>query len=215
MITVKKNRTASFDVDPQRGFTPFCPNELPVAEGDQISAELNAQAAFAVVRLVSKDCHPAAAPWVAKSPNEIMTPVGDEFPGLDIKWPPHCVVGTEGNRLIPGLPEESNYDLLIEKGQDPLKHPYGACYQDLAETETTGAIEWLQKRSIDSVIVGGLATDYCVKTTVLQLCRAGFRVIVNLAACRGVALESSATAIAEMGAAGAELISDSRELAAI
>lgn len=214
MIQVKKQSTASFDVDPQRGFTPLCPNELPVAEGDLIAGELNSQAAFASLRLVSKDCHPAEAPWVATTAEEVMAPVRGNFPGLDIKWPPHCVVGTEGNRLIPGLPEEDQYDLVIEKGTDPLKHPYGACYQDLAETESTGAIEWLQERAIETVIVGGLATDYCVKTTVLQLRKAGFRVVVNLAACRGVAADTSNAAISEMRKAGVELTSNSSELAA-
>jgi len=211
-MSVSKASTASFEVDPQRGFTPLCPDELPVAEGDQIAAELNAQAQFARYRIVSKDCHPAQAPWVAATPAEIMTPVAGDYPGLDIKWPAHCVVGSEGNRLIPGLPAESEYDLLIEKGQDPLNHPYGACYQDLAERDSTGAIEWLRQRQIDTVIVGGLATDYCVKTTVLQLLRAGFAVLVNLAACRGVAAETSAAALVEMRRAGAELITDSAEL---
>ena len=103
---------------------------------------------------------------------------------------------------------------MIEKGADPLKHPYGACYHDLAETESTGAIEWLRERSIKTVIVGGLATDYCVKQTVLQLLQAGFRVVVNLAACRGVDSATSRQAIAEMRAAGAEVISDSSLLVA-
>ncbi len=212
MIQIEKTRTASFDIDPQRGFTPLCPDELPVAEGNQIAAELNAQAAFAAFRLVSKDCHPAEAPWVARSADEIMSPVAGDYPNLDIKWPPHCVVGTEGNRLIPGLPDESAYDLVIEKGTDPLKHPYGACYLDLQESESSGAIEWLRQRQVDTVIVGGLATDYCVKTSVLQLLRAGFRVVVNLAACRGVAAETSATATTEMRAAGADLIDQCTEL---
>ncbi len=212
MIKIEKSRTASFEVDPQRGFTPLCPNELPVNEGDLISGELNAQALFASARLVSKDCHPAEAPWIASSPAEIMTPVQGNFPGLDIKWPPHCVVGTEGNQLIPGLPAEEAYDLVIEKGMDPLKHPYGACYHDLEETESTGALEWLHRKGMTTVIVGGLATDYCVKTTVLQLCRADFRVVVNLGGCRAVATETRNAAIKEMRAAGAILISNSAEL---
>lgn len=212
MIKVNKSNTASFDVDPQRGFTPLCPNELPVSEGDKIADELNAQAQFAAYRLVSKDCHPAKAPWIADSTDEIMTPVDGDYPNLDIKWPAHCVVGTEGNRLIPGLPDESDYDLLIKKGVDPLKHPYGACYQDLGESESTGVIEWLDERQIKVVIVGGLATDYCVKVTVLQLCLAGFRVIVNLGACRGIACDTTKTACAAMTAAGAVLIKDSSKL---
>ncbi len=212
MLKIEKSVTASFDVDPQRGFTPLCPDELPVNEGDLIADELNAQAQFARYRLVSKDCHPAQAPWMASSPEEVMTPVNGEYASLDIKWPAHCVIGTEGNRLIPGLPDESDYDLLITKGSDPVKHPYGACYHDLAESESTGAIEWLHERQIKVLIVGGLATDYCVKTTVLQLCRAGFQVIVNLGACRGVDSETTKAACSEMRSAGAQLISDSTEL---
>jgi nicotinamidase/pyrazinamidase len=212
MIKVEKSTTASFDVDPQRGFTPLCPDELPIDEGEQIADELNTQAQFARYRVVSKDCHPAQAPWIASSPDEIMSPVNGEFPNLDIKWPAHCVIGTEGNKLIPGLPQENEYDLVVKKGTDPMKHPYGACYHDLGEQESTGVIEWLNKHQIKVIIVGGLATDYCVKTTVLQLCRAGFQVIVNLAASRGVASKTVATACKEMRNAGAKLIADSGEL---
>ena len=100
MIKVDKSITASFDVDPQCGFTPLCPNELPIEEGDLIADELNAQSAFANFRIVSKDCHPAKAPWIAESAEQIMTPVEGEYPNLDIKWPAHCVIGTLGNSLI-------------------------------------------------------------------------------------------------------------------
>lgn len=212
MIKIVKTKTASFDIDPQCGFTPLCPDELPIVEGDLIAPELNAQAKFADYRLVSKDCHPAQAPWIAESADQVMTPVEGDYPSLDIKWPAHCVVGTKGNSLIPGLPNETEYDLLVKKGEQPLKHPYGACYQDLAETESTGAIEWLQQQEVEVVIVGGLATDYCVKTSVLQLCRAGFKVIVNLAACRGVDRESTEIACTTMQMAGATLINNSQEL---
>lgn len=211
-MIVDPSVTASFDVDPQRGFSPLCPQELPVPEGDQIVNELNAQATFTGARLVSKDCHPAEAPWVAETPEETFQPVTGNFPDLDVKWPPHCVVGTEGNRLLPGLPAEADYDLVIEKGIDPLKHPYGACYQDLQETESTGVIEWLHKRGMTTLIVGGLATDYCVKTTVLQLLRAGFKVIVNLAACRGITPDTTTEAIAAMRDQGAVFIDGSHEL---
>ena len=212
MIKVDKSITASFDVDPQCGFTPLCPNELPIQDGNLIVDELNAQALFTQYRVVSKDCHPSEAPWIADSPEQIMTPVEGDYPNLDIKWPAHCVVGTKGNSLIPGLPNESSYDFLVEKGIDPLMHPYGACYHDLAESEGTGIIEWLHQRKIKVIIVGGLATDYCVKTTVLQLCRAGFKVIVNLAACRGVDKETTNVALKEMESVGVKLVTSSQEL---
>ena len=200
MVSVQADVTASFDVDPQRGFTPLCPDELPVHDGHNIVHELNAQAQFAKYRIVSKDCHPGEAPWITENKEQVMTPVEGDYPGLDVKWPAHCIIGSEGNLLIPGLPDEATYDLVIEKGKDPLHHPYGACYHDLAEKQSTGVIEWLRRHNIEKIIVGGLATDYCVKNTVLQLCRAHFKVVVNLAACRGVAEESSALAIQEIRA---------------
>ncbi len=206
MTPFRADETASFDVDPQRGFTPLCPDELPVADGHTIVDELNRQARLARYRLVSKDSHPAEAPWVAREVSEILTPVAGEYPNLDLKWPAHCVVGTEGHRLLPGLPDEGDYDLLVEKGMDPEKHPYGACFHDLLDGESTGVIEWLRARNVTTVLAAGLATDYCLKTTALQLKRAGFRVIVNLAGCRGVAAESSEAAIAEMAACGIELV---------
>ncbi len=213
-MVISPHDTASFDVDPQCGFTPLCPNELPVVDGDAIVNELNAQARFARLRLASKDCHPPQAPWVAESADEILQPVTGDYPDLDVKWPPHCVVGTKGNQLIPGLPQEHDYALVVGKGQDPLMHPYGACYHDLGEKITTGAVEWLRDNGIRTVLVGGLATDYCVKTTALQLVRNGFTVVVNLAACRGVAEQSTQTALEEMRQAGILLIVDSSELEA-
>lgn len=205
MLTAKKT-TASFDVDPQRGFTPLCPQELPISGGDEIADELNRQAEFAAYRLVSKDEHPAAAPWMTSDAGAVMTPVEGDHPNLDVLWPAHCVVGTEGNKLIPGLPDEAAYDLVVLKGVDPEKHPYGACYHDLAGTESTGAIEWLRERGVETVIVGGLATDYCMKTTALQLGSAGFRVIVNLGACRSVNPATLDDDLIQMRAAGIEII---------
>ena len=212
MLHIDKTRTASFDVDPQCGFTPLCPNELPVEQGDQIVAPLNTQAQMARLRIVSKDCHPAQAPWIAEKGSDVMQPVEGHYPNLDIKWPAHCIVGSVGNQLIPGLPAEDEYDLVIEKGCDPEMHPYGACYHDLSERISTGVIEWLKNNAITTLVVGGLATDYCVKTTAIQLSHAGFRVIVNLSACRGVDKETSAQALLELSAQGVELVSSCEEL---
>ncbi len=207
-----KEKTASFDVDPQRGFTPLCPNELPVSGGDEIVDELNQQAGYAIYRVASKEDHPATAPWMTTDPGAVMTPVEGDYPNLDVKWPAHCVVGTEGNKLSPGLPDEDSYNLVVRKGVDPERQPYGSCFHDLACTESTGAIEWLQERLIETVIVGGLATDFCMKTTALQLREAGFRVIVNLGACRSVNLATLEEDLEQMHNAGIETIQSANEL---
>ncbi len=132
---------------------------------------------------------------------------------MDQRWVSHAVPGTQGFELIAGLPSVTDYDYFVWKGIELDMHPYGACYHDFAQRMSTGVIEFLRIKGVSTVIVGGLATDYCVKTTVLQLLAAGFKVIVNLAACRGIAENTTAEAKKGMTAAGAILISSAKELA--
>jgi len=197
---------ATFDVDPQNGFTPLCPGELPVAGGDEIIRELNEQAKYARYRLGSKDAHSLSAVYNATEVEPQFTPVNG-YPDVDIKWNPHCIIGTYGAKLLSGLPKETEYDFFVWKGIEPTMHPYGACYHDSAEKLSTGAIEYLVSKEVRTVIVGGLATDYCVKQTVLQLLRVkGLTVVVNLGACRGIATATVEAAKEAMVKGGAVLI---------
>lgn len=205
-----KSRVASFDVDAQYTFTPECPEELPVPGGTEIAGELNAQATFASVRLGSKDAHSPHAHWVANESRPQFSPV----PGanMDIAWRVHAVPGTRGFELLDTLPRPSEYDFFVWKGVEPDMHPYGACYHDLADRLSTGAIEYLRARGIETVVVGGLATDYCVKTTALQLKRAGFDVVINLAASRGITEPTVLSALREISAAGIQIINSVGDL---
>ena len=208
----EKKYIASFDIDAQNTFTPVCPNELPVAEGDQIADELNAQAKFASLRLGSRDAHTMDALWLSDAEHAPLTPI-EGHPDLDVRWPAHAIIGTKGFDFIAGLDPKA-YDFQIYKGIEPDKHPYGACYHDLKNTLSTGAIEFLRCHGITTVICGGLATDYCVKNTVLQLKAAGFDVILNKAACRGIAPDTIAAAMEEMAAAGVKFVECAAELEA-
>jgi nicotinamidase/pyrazinamidase len=89
---------------------------------------------------------------------------------------------------------------------EPDMHPYGACYHDHAQRLSTGVIEFLKQHQINTVIVGGLALDYCVKKTVLQLLSAQFEVIVNLAATRALALETQQSTLTELEQIGVKFI---------
>ena len=203
----------AIDVDAQRAFSPLCPQELPVAEGDLIVPELNAQAALADWRVLTRDAHSAQAVWVVDTPAEMLQVL--PYPNADLTWVRHAEVGSEGFLPLPGLPAPEDYDFLVHKGLDTHMHPYGACFHDMAGRISTGLLEWLQVRGADCVIVGGLATDYCVKDTVLQLCGHGqWQVLVNLAACRGIAAATTADATAQMQAAGAVLLPDAAAVAA-
>lgn len=195
---------ASIDVDAQYGFTPECPLELPVPDALSIVDELNRQATFASRRIGTKDAHPREAIWVATNEHPILSPA--EGRHVDVCWPVHCVPGTKGFALIKGLPHPADYDFFIWKGVETDLHPYGACYHDLNEKVSTGLIEYLHYHQIKTVLVGGLATDYCVKITAMQLQRAGFQTIVNLAASRGLTPETTQAAIEAMRQEGIIII---------
>jgi nicotinamidase/pyrazinamidase len=176
--------TASLDVDPQCSFSPLCPDELPVPDGHNIVDALNEQATHARLRIVSMDVHPTDALWLASEEHPQLSPI-EGYPELDVYWNSHCIIGTKGCSLLPEL-HIHDYHHVILKGMFRDKHPYGACYHDLSETISTGLIRYLKEENIKNVIVGGLAFEYCVSTTALQLVRAGFNVCVNLAATRSL-----------------------------
>ncbi|PKM32271.1 MAG: nicotinamidase [Gammaproteobacteria bacterium HGW-Gammaproteobacteria-12] len=203
-------KIASFDVDAQKGFTPLCPNELPVPEGDAIVPALNQLAARAQLRIGSKDAHSPQAAWVVPEHEQMLQPL--PLANADLTWVSHCVPGTPGFELLDGLPAPLDYDYFVWKGVEPDLHPYGACYHDLAEKRSTGVIEFLRQNGVDLVLVGGLALDYCVKTTALQLRRAGFEVIVHLPACRAIASETAETACLAMREQGITLAASLEQL---
>lgn len=206
-------KTASFDVDAQKSFTPLCPEELPVVGGDLIGAELNYMASLAGRRVGSKDAHTPKAPWVVRQHSEMLQATGLEH--ADVTWVSHCVPGTEGFTLLDELPTPYEYDYFVWKGVEPDLHPYGACYHDLHNKLSTGVIEYLNGQGIERVIVGGLALDFCVKTTALQLAAAGFEVIIHLPACRAISDDGAAQAIRDMQQAGVRIASSREQLASL
>lgn len=203
-IKIDKQTTASIDVDPQKGFSELCPNELPVQGALEIVEELKRNHAKASMRLVSRDMHPPGAAWEAETPQNMLEPVG--LPEVDIRWNPHCVVGTSGVELLPGLPAIREYDFQINKGIDPDAHPYGAFYHDQADTLSTGGIEFLRAKQIETVVVGGLALDFCVKKSVEQLLQAGFKVVLNLASTRAVFPDNAENVAQELADKGVILV---------
>ncbi|HSE71328.1 MAG TPA: nicotinamidase [Nocardioidaceae bacterium] len=112
-------------------------------------------------------------------------------------WPPHCVVGTDGEAFHPNL-DPQPFDAVFLKGE------HEAAYSGF-EGRTTGGVgltDWLREHGITDVDVCGIATDYCVRATALDAAREGFSVRLLSDLCAGVAPESSHRAIEEMRAAG-------------
>jgi len=194
---MNKEYIASFDVDAQRGFTVHCPDELPVEGGHLIVSELNANADIAGYRIGSKDAHPPNPVWEAHTPEDIMTPVD----------------GVKNVDMLPGLPHPQDYDYFVWKGIERDMHPYGACFHDLSNKISTGVIEWLEYENITTVLVGGLATDYCVKNTVIQLkLFTNCHIFLNKGACAGVDHDSTYDAMKEMHEAGVHICEDAAEI---
>ncbi len=112
-------------------------------------------------------------------------------------WPAHCVQGSRGAQFHPDLVLPPG-TLVISSATDPKREAYSGF-------DGTTLEEHLRDLKVDTVFVAGLATDYCVKETVLSGCKLGFKVVLLEDAIRGidVAPKDSEKAIAEMRAAGA------------
>ena len=181
---MRSKRLASFHVDAQKGFTPLCPEELPVPEGDEIVGALKEQDEYCIIRIGSKDWHPENAMWIANPEHPQFEKMDNE--GMDMRWNKHCIAGTRGAELLDGLPHPKEYDFFVWKGMEPDMHPYSACYHDLKKSMSTGVIEFLRIERVRSIVIGGLALDYCVKETALDLMRVGHIVYINLPSTRSI-----------------------------
>ncbi len=117
-------------------------------------------------------------------------------------WPPHCIQGTKGAefRADLALPDDA---VIVSAGMAPDEEGYSGF--EGRDKNGMGLADLLRTRGVERVFVGGLATDYCVKETVLDALRHGFKAVLLEDAVRGVNLrpDDSERAIAEMVRAGA------------
>ncbi len=179
-------RRALIVVDVQNDFCPG--GSLAVERGDEVVAPLNRLIEEFLARgepvYKSRDWHPARTKHFAL------------YGGT---WPVHCVRGTRGAEFHPELIEDPRVR-VVSKGEGD-EDSYSAF-------DGTTLAEALRAEGVGEVWVGGLATDYCVKNTVLDALRAGFRVRALSDAMRAVNLRpgDDARAVEEMRRAGAEVI---------
>lgn len=196
-------------VDPQKGFTPLCPNELPVPGGHEIVGALNEMRAFDSLNALSSDAHSRQALFY-KPELPQFTPLKHQ--NVDTVFNMHCEAGTYGAELLDGLPQPIDVHYFVWKGIANDLHPYGACYHDLSETLTTGLIEFYNSYGVKSVIVGGLAFDFCVIASVRQLVKAGFDVAVYLPATRAISKAGYDATLLECEQLSVKLLSTADEL---
>jgi nicotinamidase/pyrazinamidase len=186
----------------------FCPGgALDVREGNAIIPIINELMPQFELVVGTQDWHPAnhksfAAnhPW--RKPGQVI-----DLNGLDqILWPIHCVQGNFGSEFHPALDTE-HFEAIFRKGTDPEIDSYSAFF-DNGQRKETGLAGYLKGRKISELFVAGLATDYCVKYSVLDALQLGFPTTLIADATRGVELEAGDTqkALEAMEEAGAKII---------
>jgi nicotinamidase/pyrazinamidase len=185
------NKKALIVVDVQNDFCPG--GSLAVAHGDEVVAPLNQLIKQFLDRgepvYKTRDWHPA------------QTKHFQIYGGI---WPVHCVQGTRGAEFHPDLSNDPRVT-VISKGIDERADGYSGF-------DGTNLAELLREEGVGEVWVGGLATDYCVKHTVLDALKEGFEVKALADAMRAVNVnqDDGAKAIEEMRAAGAEIVGNEK-----
>lgn len=204
--------TALVLVDIQNDFLPG--GALPVPEGDAIIPVVNRLLPGFGCVVATQDWHPPehgsfAANHPGRRPLEEI-----DLDGVSQRlWPTHCVQYTGGALFAPGL-ETRHITRVFPKGTNPRVDSYSGFF-DNDHRQSTGLGEWLEAQSVTDLWIAGLATDYCVRHTVLDALKAGFRVAVVEDACRGVGIPPGhvAEAWAAMRQAGARIVSSDACLA--
>jgi nicotinamidase/pyrazinamidase len=165
-MTVELDRNdAVLVVDVQVDFLPA--GNLPVQRGDEVVPVLNRYVALArrkgVPVFASRDWHPRD--------HCSFRPQGGP-------WPEHCVAGSSGAAFAPGLALPSDA-AIISKATGRDSDAYSAF-------QGTDLARRLRELGVKRLLVGGLATDYCVLNTVLDARKAGFEVLLLADAIRAV-----------------------------
>lgn len=191
-------------VDLQNDFLPG--GALGVPGGDELVPAINELMPHYDLVVATQDWHPADHGSFASNHSE--QKVGDfiELAGLrQILWPTHCVQGTLGAEFALGL-DTGKVDRIFQKGTDSTVDSYSG-FHDNGHRKSTGLADYLRHSDVSEVHVCGIATDYCVKFTVLDALQENFPTTLLTEVCRGVEINPGdiAQAKSEMAAAGALL----------
>ncbi len=152
-------------VDVQRDFLPG--GALPVPEGDKVIEPLNRY-----IRLFLEKSLPVFATRDWHPENHISF---KEQGGL---WPPHCIMNTVGAEFAEGLNLPKN-TIIISKADMVDRDAYSGFQETSLDLE-------LRRRGVKRLFIGGLATDYCVKSTVTDALNLGYQVFLLLDGIKGV-----------------------------
>ncbi len=206
--------TAALVVDFQEDFTEAKDGPLAVAGTDEDYINTVIKATEALIHkgfpvYATQDWHPENhISFGINNPGAVLFEPMEVDGRSQIMWPAHCIQGTDGARIL--IPTD-RFKAVVQKGMDPRFDSYSGFADDGGKK--TGLDDRLQQAGVIHLLVYGLATDVCVKFTVLDAIAAGYRVHLLYDLCRGVTPAGTAEAVEEMREKGA-VITDNNTLAA-
>lgn len=169
----------------------FCPGgALAVAGGDEIIPEVNHLIRSSEHVILTQDWHPAGHRSFASSHEgaAAFSMIEVEY-GMQTLWPDHCLQGSFGAAFHPDLAWDKA-ELVVRKGFRPEIDSYSAFFENDRATPT-GLAGYLRERGLSTLVLCGLATDYCVAFSALDAARLGFKVTVIQSACRAIDLNGT------------------------
>jgi nicotinamidase/pyrazinamidase len=178
-------RTAFLAVDVQNDFCPG--GALAVADGDAVAPVVNRLAYLFPLCVATQDWHPAghvsfASAHPGKAPFDAAGLGPDGRAGT--LWPDHCIQDSHGAAFHPRL-DERPFNFVIRKGFRIGLDSYSAFFENDGTTPT-GLDGLLRGLGMDTVVLAGLAFDYCVFFSAMDAKRLGYKVFVVVDATRPV-----------------------------
>lgn len=185
----------------------FCPGgALEVPDGDAIIPAVNRLIDRFDIIIQTQDWHPLkhrsfASSHEGKNPYDT---VKMDY-GTQVLWPDHCIQGSKGAGFHPDL-NTLKTQVVIRKGFRREIDSYSTFFENDHQT-TTGLTGYLRQRGVTDLYTAGLATDFCVKWSVLDGIDEGFTMHLVTDAVRGIDLEGSlGQAVEEMKQKGARFV---------
>lgn len=185
----------------------FCPGgKLAVPDGDAVVPIINNLITHFDIIIQTQDWHPSdhssfASNHIGKNPYETIK-MGY---GTQVLWPDHCIQNSKGADFHPELNTQKT-QVVIRKGFRKEIDSYSTFFENDKVT-ATGLSGYLRERGVNILYVVGLATDFCVKWSVLDGIEEGFKIFLVKDAVRGIDLSGSLqNALDEMKEKGAVFV---------
>lgn len=199
----------AIDIQPQCRFACQAANDMPaISNPEQIVPELNRQAKLADKRILveNRSKFPGTTLCDTLLENHRLSHPCHNSKSSFFQRIYEC----RGQNLFPGIPCSADYDQVIETHTSVIR---SACFYDALKHHNTDLFLYLMRSRAHTVIIGGLATEFAVRNTALDLAKSDrWQVIVNLSACRGYSPDAVIETVATLRRHGVKVVTDTSEL---